>query len=496
MDIIRISDICLMSFDDSFSVESQTKPLYIYKFSNGKELQLLNADDEMNDRNKSYSPFVRNTRLTTTPHFILGEDFHNSSEVQLPTKTQIEYCKASVNFAAGWFYSKNDRFSGVRLYFVVDGIYNVTVASLLDDKLSTRLKANKKNIVLEKTVFNTSWDIEYINLQWMLNSDNGAIKELVTSLFGPGKHQCSDLFIEQFIVQNDEVIEYEQQGWPYTRFYIASTNKGYKRNVEEDANLFCSAITNEKDTSIELQLLHTKYNTESYLSKMLTDYDEWSIEYEVSTIGYNVYGNSIGSMSISLRNPEDTYSGVTFRPVIPSTWIESTDVQTKVDHIVFDIRAIAKTCLTQLELVRYARITDTNPMQWYIGRPVFESPIMMKAYSKKEVVTHKVEVKQDLPNIMKIIQPYYVFSSTGSEISITPYDTSVAIDLSSLKIKNLGKLKIRFDGREYWQKSSQQGNVIFTIPGTEYLQSTKEWYIFDENDTLVTFGTIARVGKQ
>ena len=94
---------------------------------------------------------------------------------------------------------------------------------------------------------------------------------------------------------------------------------------------------------------------------------------------------------------------------------------------------------------------------------------------------------------MKIIKPYYVQSITGGVITLTPYDTNVQIDLTSVNLTSAGKLTMRIDTRSYEQKELSNKKAIFTIPASEYLQKTKNWYIFDSNNQMITYGTIERV---
>lgn len=495
--LLRISNECLLEFGDLYTKKITEDEVYAYKF--GNNIQLLNQDGSINDRDKSFCPYYQNVLLKRTPYPFFSDEFHEASSLSKYVSSlmpALEYQKVSINFSSGFFYSNDDFGSIVRFYYIVDGIINLTVCALIDERTSSRLKANKRNIVLDNQVFNASYDAEFLNLGQLLNSDDEDIKKLVEHLFGPGNHTCSELFIEFAIIQNSNIMEFWNNSHPFKRFFADSLQKSYWKKHDTDANLYCSFKKDTENQCLKMQLLHTKYNVKQYLEKMLTDQETWSIEYELTTTAYNFSNEVLSSTSVQLENFSNQFSEILYRPIILKNWMEPESglSKDKVDHVVFDLRCIARTSLSQLEVTRYARLIETNPAYYYIGN-VNINMTSPNVYSRKEYISHEVKMNTDLPNIVKIIKPYYVTTINGGEIELTPYDTNVQIDLSNIDLSVAGKLTLRIDTNSYEQKELVNKKVIFTIPASEYLKTTKNWYIFDENNQMMLHGTITRVNK-
>lgn len=493
--LLRVSNECLLEFGDLYTKKITEDELYAYKFSNN--IQLLNQDGSINDRDKSFCPYYQNVLLKRTPYPFFSEEFHEAaalSPLVSNAMPALEYQKLTVNFSSGFFYANTDFGCMIRLYYIVDGIFNFTVSALIDERTSSRLKANSRNIVLDNQVFNSSFDLEYLNLGQLLNSDDEDIKKIVTHLFGLGDHTCSELFIEFSLIENSNIMDFYSSNHPHKRFFTDNLSKQYWARQDTDANLFCSFRKDDENLCLRLNLLHTKYNVQQYLEKMLTESDTWTIEYELTTSAYNYDGEVLSSTSIQLSNFSSPFVEVLYRPVILHEWMEPSSglEKDKVDHLVFDVRCIARTSLSQLEITRYARLVETNPQKYYFGNHTVNITAP-KVYSRKEIVSHEVKMNTDLPNIVKIIKPYYVQSIVGSTITLTPYDTNVQIDLSEVDLSNAGKLSIKFDTRTYEQKEIVNKKVVFVIPASEYLQKSKNWYIFDANSQMITHGTVERV---
>lgn len=487
----------MVEMGDVYNEKITQKELYAYKFD--KNIQLLNADGFINDRDKSYCPYYQNVLMKRTPYPFFTEEFHESSKLSPIVSVEcpaLEYQKATVNFASGYFYAPTDYLSGIRMYYIVDGTKNFTVCSLVDERTSSRLKANRRNIVLDNTVFNASFDIEFLNVSQLFNSTNPDIIKLKEHLFGLGTHTCSELFIEQFVVENSQVMDFRgREGYVFKRFFVEEVNKQFFTRQELSEELFVSFQKDEVNTCLTMKLLHTKYDVQQYLEKLLTDADTWQIEYELTTTAYNFNGEVLGSQSIQLQNFSNQFSEIIYRPIILDNWMnpESGLETDKIDHCVFDVRCIAKTSLAQLEITRYAQMVETNPESFYIPRPVINM-VSPTVYSKKQIITHEVKMNTDLPNIVKIIQPYYVIGVAGKTITLTPYDTSVSIDISAWDLSQTKGLVMRFDSREYpCIEIINNRNAIFNIPASECLKSTKNWYLFDSNNKMITYGDINRL---
>lgn len=496
--LLRLSQTCLMEFSGSYSKKLTEKELYAYRFNNN--VQLLSKDGDLNDRDHSYCPYFQNVLLRTTPSSYFTQEFHDSSALsKLVSKScpALEYNKATVNFAAGWQYNADQYMSGIRLYYIIDGVFSFTVCALVDEKSSSRIKVNKRKIVLDNVEFNQSFDVEYLNVAQLFNSIDPDIKALREHMFGVGDHKVSELFVEQFVINKEQIAEFYAQNsaYPFQRFYINDLNKQFYTKDDTDSQLFVSFKRNDTNSCISMQLLHTKYNIRTYLESMLSYGDSWSIAYELTTTAYNSEGNELGSLSVKLSDFADPFNQILYRPIILNEWLKADHISKKIDHCVFDLRCIATSNLAQLEITRYAQIVEINPERYVIGIPNVEmvSPVV---YSRKEVVTHEVKMQTDLPNIVKIIQPYYVMSAVGDTITLLPYTTNVAVPLEAINLQNATKLSLRFDTREYVAKEFNSSRAIFQIPPSEYAQSSKTWYMFDDNDNLITYGKVVRNGQK
>lgn len=483
--LVRISKQCVIRFNEPSSVKAAELGLHLYKFNNS--YLFLEKDENLQSRNRSYNPYDSNVLLRTTPEFIYGEQFHTSARLQTPN-IDIPLINVSVNMVAGWFYNKNESLIATRFYYVVDGTKSVTVSAFVDDKLRTNLKANRQNIVLDRTMFNSSYDLRLIDLPAMLSSSDEQMQGIVENLFGQGQHTVSELFIEFAIVQKSQIVTFVKHDFPFNRFYITENSKSYRTNEESDNSLKLLLVEDSANDGYDFRLSHDKQSVESYLTSFLTDFDTWSISYEVSTIAFNNSGDTVGSMSISISNPHNQFEPVQFKPIILKSWLTPENLDDTLDHVVFDVRCVARTGISGMEIIRYAKIVEPNPLRWVFGDSFKIEKNELK-FQKNQVV-HKVEAVNDMPSIIQIIKPMFVFAQEGSTIKLLHYTNTISLKLGEGLTTDI---KLRIGNRDYSPEKIIGDNAVFKVDGSEYFKDEKRWYVLDKDDHVISTGNLEKV---
>ena len=494
--LIRLSKECVASFGEPSSVKLSKLGLHAYRH-NGNIL-ILEQDGNKQSREKSYNPYDNNVLLKPTPEFIYDEKEWAKTAIHksLPNLSDIKIpvINVDLNFLSGWFYDGKDSYIATRFYYVIDGRTSVTVSAFLDDKLRTNIKSNRVNVILDRTIFNSCIDLRFIDLPTIVSSDDQYLKSLTEHLFGPGKHTISELFMEYSVIKMSQVVAFFKNDFPFTRFYITEQNKTYRTNDETDNSLRLIATDwSQHDNgtqAYELSLFHDKTTVEKYLSTFLTDLDTWSISYEATTVAYNNDGTVIGSLAVSLSNPSDPFSSVYFRPVILYDWINSNNLANVLDHCEFDIRAVARTSISGLEIIRRTVMIDNNPIRWVLGEIRRKNDTRLPNINiVKKPVIHKMEVSGDMPSVIKISKPVYVFAQPPSKIKLMNYNNTISIKLGEGIDTSI---KLRLGNRDYEAKSIIGDSAVFTIEGSEYFKDTKVWYVLDKDDNIIASGDIEK----
>ena len=492
--LVRITNNCVIQFNSIYKKSIFKTDLYCLKFDN--KFQLLSPDGTYNSVDNSYCPYNDNILLKKTPYPWFTDAFLENNKLSSIVSADcpdIEYQNVSVNFVAGFNYGDDDYLSMSRFYYIIDDKYELTVSAIVDYKSNTRFKPNTINIVLDGAIFNTSLNTDIINIQQLFQSNDPEIIKIKEHIFGQNTKTCSELFVEHTIIKKSQILDFEQNGKTYQKFFIEDLSKSYyNRSLDLGEELYINIEPRENifDKYVAIRLNHTKYNIESYLSKYLYETDTWDIQYEITQSAFDVNDTLISSISQSCGNFNTPYSEILFKPLISDDWFDEDGIL-KVAYCVLDIRCIAKTTASNLEINRWGRLIINDFMSYFIKSTVNYLE-RGKIYSKKEIVNHEVSVKSDLPNIIQIVKPYFIFTQTGSTIQLIPYENNIGIELKLNDSIVHTNVKIRFDAREYKCTKFEEGKLIFKIPGTEYLNSTKTYYlIYDDN--ILSYGNIERI---
>lgn len=492
--LVRLSNICVVRFEDISKRSLFSSDIYALKFENN--VQLLTPDGTLNSVDNSYSPYIDNILLRRTPYPWFSTDYlidNRLSQHVSPNCPDIEYQKISINYIAGYNYSSDDYLSMTRFYYIIDDKYELTVSSIVDYKSNTQFKPNSVNIVLDSAIFNTSLDTEIINIQQLFQSNDPEIILLKEHMFGTDTKSCSELFIEQSIIQETQILEFENNNKTFQKFFIEDLNRSYyNRSLDLGEELFIDiqSRTNSFDKHISIKLEHSKFDIEAYLSKYLHESDSWDIKYEVTQSAYDSNDNLISSISQYMGNFNSPFMEIITKPIITDDWFNDNNILTAA-YCTFDVRCIARTSVSNLEITRYGKII-INDLLTYFLRPIVNEIVGDKIYSRKEIINHQVSMKSELPEVIQVVKPYFVFTQPSDKIQLTPFATTIGIEFQLPKNIIYSTIVIKFDTREYKCLQYEDNKLLFQIPGNEYMNSTKTYYIMHK-DLVLSHGGIERI---
>lgn len=495
--LVRITNNCIIQFNEIIKHNIFEQDIYAVKSNNDKSIQLLNENNNLNNIDNSYSPYQDNVLLKQTPYPYFTNEYLINNSLRKNVNADIEdmeYQKISLNYISGFNYSDDDYISIFRFYYIIDNDINFTVCSFVDYKSNSKLKPNSVNIVSDNAIFNNSIDIEIINIQQLLQSDNKEIIKLRNELFNSDKqHSCSELFIEHSIIKNSQIIDFEIDNKQYQKFFIENLNKSYyNRSLDLNEELFIEIENqkNEFDNYISIVMKHSKYDLKSYLRKYLTEIDEFDIKYEITQTSYTHDNKVLSSISQVIQNFSSPYNPVLYKILITDD-LYNKEKELIASYMVLDIRCIATTSRTNLQIMRYGKFIINNILSYFF-KTIFKNQNPLKVYSKKEIINHDVKMKSDLPNVIQIIKPYFIFTQEQDEIKLLPYNMNIAIDYPNLDSSlNINLITINFDSRIYNCIKYENNKLIFNISESEYSQKTSKYYI-KYNGEVMSFGNVIK----
>lgn len=492
--LVRVSNTCAIQFLDITKRSIFESDIYCLLYDD--KIQLLTDDVGLNRRDWSYAPYMDNILLRKTPYPWITDEVMNSVKLSKHVGANIpdiEYQKVLVNYAAGFNYAKNDYATFTRLYYIIDDKYEITVSAIVDYKSGSRFVPNAVNIVLDSVIFNTSVETEILNIPQLFQSNNTEMIKLKETLFGTNTKSCSELFIEQAIIENSQIMEFIADNKPYNKFFIEDLNKSYwNRTLDLGEELYVNIEprSNTFDSHIAIKLDHTKFNIEAYLKNKLFETDTWDIKYEITQTAYNINDEVISSISQYAGNFNNPYTEILYKPLISDDWYNDNGVLIAT-YCVLDVRCIARTSVSNIEIQRQAMHIISDLLSYFI-KPIKVDVPGNKIYSRKEIINHEVSMKSDLPNIIKIIKPHFVFTQASDKILLTPYKSTIGIPYEVPTNINSSKIIMRFDEREYECQGYDKGSLMFNIPGSEYMNKTKVFYLIFDNEVL-SHGQIERI---
>ncbi|AFF28065.1 gp67 [Sphingomonas phage PAU] len=488
--LTRVSQYSALEVGETFGSDLNDIDLYVYDFNNSTGKQVLGADNSNNSRNYSTSPYLQNVFLKTTPRPYIPDTYHDSREIStlLPGNLpMVQFQKLRLHMSAGWTYPSNIHGMWFRIYVKINEI-DVTLASIVDEYFDTRLETNSREYVLENQVFTQHIEVDVLDINFLFSQKTQAFQDII-NIFTNGQQvsYVSDLMIEFGFIDNDDMVTFVENGFPFERFSSLTDyrNQIIQRSTEDSQLFSLISLQKENPNYLDFKLAHSTTTLQAYFEKFKEINEEIDIFHQVTFSFYDSNDVLLSTDSIELRNFSDQYASVSY---IPHEYYTS-------DHIL--VRCVSRAVnsgsgQTWIRVSELAVLTaDLKPSNEVFQ---FDNLIVKNEITKIE---HKLENSPLLPEVVEIYKPvYYVLvSKEQPEISISPFDSAFAFDID-IEVVASKKLSLRIGERVYEETSRTSNSVIFNIKALEYYRKEKEYYIVDGNLQEVFRGKVTRYGEQ
>jgi hypothetical protein len=483
--LTRLNEFAAIEFAGTYSADLNTRKLYVYNFETANAYQLVSDDSHDTSRNFSYSPYLLDTFLKSTPHPYYQNHDDREMSILLSDNTlpSIDYIKCKLHTVAGFKYDETTAGFLCKVYVVINGVREVALAAIADVYNNSRLTATDRNVVLDNVVFAQSVQFSIPDIQFLLNSTDAEVIKVREQILGTGITNVSNYIIEYSEFSRADISTFSDSlGYTQTRVTPPKTFTNYYNNSEYSQELVTNISLNTAQRYLTFFLTHSQYDLRQYLSQFMLENETLTIRHAITINYFNSSNVNIYTDALEIRNSADDYSQVNFKPILPEL--------VTVDHALVEVRSTITNDVSGMIITRYASKVITNAT--IFQDTVFNVSVTeMNVKNVKNVVKHELVAPTDTPSVLQIVKPYYVMSQTLDTIKLLSADTAVKFD--SLPVNTTGVFYLQFDKRKYKSKECTTTSAVFIVPALEYNKSTPTFYLLDGNGTIISYGTVIRI---
>jgi len=484
--LLRLNEFAAIEFDKNFAKDLNERKLYVYDFPTAPNaLQLLSDDLNDNSRQYSYSPYLQNVLLTSTPRPFYSEHANKELSVLLndPSLPSIEYIQCRLHTVSGFKYTGSIFGVGLRIFVKVNGDKEITLASIFDLYNSSRMQPNNREVVLDNIIFSQSINFSIPDLYYLLNSTNSEIAPIKELILGSNVQSISQYYIEYFTIDESTVKTFVgTDGFTYSRLNIINVNTSYFSGSVVDDGLVANIEVSNNSRCLFLSVLHTKYDLAKYLEQFKIGDENFTVRHGISISYYNNSDELLASTSHEVRNLANDFLPVSYRPVIPQG--------IAAEYAYIELRSSIINESSGMVITRYRSLVMTD-LSLFKDVSFNVELSTLKVNNVHNITKTELRAVNDAPKVLKILTPYYVFVQKTGSLQLHPYENTVSISVSSTDFS--GTLYIRLEDRVYKAIEQSNTSATFTIPASEYNKKNETFFVVDSNGRVVTFGKIERI---
>ena len=490
--VIRLTENIAFEFQSTVAHDIFSTGLHLYDFNEARSKQLVNNDSfAYNNRNMSYAPDENGVIMSTTPRPYFPEEVHNANNLanDYPSLT-LDYWKCRVQFAAGYGYGRDIWGIVISVSVLVNNSRTVRLLSVFDAKDSSKVTINQRQVILDNIVFNQGFEVQLLDINTLFASTDPQMIELRKDIFGDDATQISEYRIDFAYINNLEAVEFMTDRGQFTRLTPTQTYTQYWSGQVIDDELVAKIQFNDNNspTAVEVYMHHNRFDIEQYLKRLCkNDGDGFEVYHQLQITAYDVDAGVIGSYTTVTKNPENPFARISIRPFLPANILAQ-----PIDHVHFELRSTFVDAYTGIEVTRYTQLVTEN-LQIFTSNPIYVNTEEVKLFEKITHTKKVIQVKQENPSIIEIPHNYYFAQPTGTDITLTPFNNTIMIDLGIVVNE---PLYMCIGSNKYPQMVRDQSvpatSVTFNIPSTDYYKEDKKYYIVNASDQCVAFGKIER----
>tara|TARA_R110001592_G_scaffold88115_3_gene259639 strand:- start:2038 stop:3603 length:1566 start_codon:yes stop_codon:yes gene_type:complete len=409
-------DVLLILTDEVDSVDLNSVDLYLYEYSDGRK-QLLFEDGEFEERTKSFGYFANSLGgfdkviLSPTPNFYPdtheGSSFHSnsllSSVLTNPLSSNIDFIKCKLMFSSGFGY---DTSTNALQYLSIQYRGNsgiLDLVNIFDDYSASNITSSDREVVVDGTIYNTEIEFRLLSIPRLQSLNSADAVEFNTELFGADTPEV--IHIEYSVMPIGGIVSFTESTLSFTKL-VSDIINTTTTPVSFENNDIAADLANT-DATLTFQMIHTRFNLESYLQLQGITVDK--IEYEIAYTQYDSASSSLGTIGLTLTNTLNKFGVITYKP---------TNINASTDHIDFSVAA-RLTSLDGAVIVKNSTVVISDVT------PLFdvEFDVDMEVYNLTDNVTqtiNNITNTFDAPTIVQVEKPIYLQKFSASKISIYP----------------------------------------------------------------------------
>lgn len=497
--MIRLSKHTALFLENmDFARDLDEQPyLHLYRhtqgaFSNSLLVQGDTSPNVSTTRENALAPFWNNVLLGTSdfyPEKALGlVNYQENTKIQellsdeiLPT---IEYKKAILYFSQGSISDDNILGYALRLYCIGENGEEVSLLSMVDFKNDSQIEA-KTPKYFESQIWNEGISVEFIDVEYLLNSNNPEIQEIKTLLFG--QQRPDKVFVEYSTITEDSLDDFEENGYVFTSVNVNQVNEQQFPisfvGVGEEIYSEISLINDNR--SIRSELKHRRFNVADFLETQKQTNEFYNITHTFLINCYDGDDELIQTFTHQISSPNDVYGDVVYRPVLDNN----------ADHAKIDCSVRIENIQTGLVMsVASSIVITAENITGFKTVPdiTFDNVVVEEVSNSVSRVVNKIEQTNNTPEIITMVKKVYIQTQDLEELVLLPSDFNAEIKLpdgvditgnselflviGTLKIKNItGKL------------------LVFNIPKIAYNSEYGNIYtLLDSDGQVISTGAVIR----
>lgn len=493
--MIRLSELTALdisSIDIARDLDVSPK-LYAYSVTTGsrKDTLLLQEDTsplEQMTRQSAVAPFWSNVLLGTSnfyPEQALGlTSFHANSEmhevmnaVTLPT---IEYKKAFLYFSQGLLANPDIKGHWIRIYCKLANGDEVTVASVVDFMNDSNIVASAPKL-FESQLFNEALEIEFVDVEFLLNSSVPEIVAVKQQLFG--NYRPTDYFIEYSAFTDEAIDVFVENSLQFTRLNFAVVNQQSTPVTFESSEMLAQLRLLQDGYAIWSSMTHQKYDIEQYLNTLKLPEETYKVEHALTVTAYDSGNSAIETKSYVVSDPVNKFEPIQWRPIVDVNadhfTVEST-VRVENERTGLTFRKDAMLVVTSLNVHKFKPIATVELSG--LTNTVVENIVVRQVQNIVPTV--------DTPNIVQIERKLYVQAQPLNELHL--FESEQIVDLTlPIDVTSYSKLYLRID--QLTIENELQFPARFKIPPIAYASKSSKWQLLDNKQTIIATGSIKRI---
>lgn len=486
--MIRLSELTALDIISEKSVDINVSKIHCYEMpSNGRiNRQILMSDTYavvVNTRRYSSCPFLSNILLGTANFYpedgLEIPNYHQNSILQTLMSDSVlpslEFKTARLYFGQGLLNDSKIKGHYIKVFCKMQDESEVVLASIVDFRNDTNAIAVPAKY-FESQIYNEAIDFEFLDVDFLLNSENVEVDAIRDYLFGQSKPL--QYFIEYGAFTDDGIDDFDENGYSFTKISNSQINQqSILLNVGGD-EMLASAKLFSNDFAILSRLYHERFSIEEFMNSKKSSNEYYDIRY-IFTVDEYVSGILINTTMQTLQSTN--FESQIFRPLV------SNDCEYAKVSLTIRVHNVNTGMIFRRDTVLL--LTDDVIKNFKALPSISLNVTSIKANKIVNRQIQKIVQSTDTPKVLRIENRTYVQSQPLNIIILLNGKTVVELNLS-IDITSYSKLFLKIGNVTY--SNIVDGRAMFELDEIAFNDSATTFLLLDSNMRTISSGPLAR----